>query len=235
MPHIQLVVVQPTPFCNIDCRYCYLPDRSNKSVIAEETIASLFSQIFASGWVKDGFSVVWHAGEPMVLSIDFYRRAFALIDSLRPADIDLTHAFQTNGTLIDDAWCDLLTEAKVNVGVSVDGPQQLHDINRRSRSGRGTFDKTIAGIRRLRANGVPFHVISVLSPESLAAPREMFDFYMSEGIDRVCFNVEESEGSHVSRSFGEAGIEDAYYDFLREFWHLAAAAPGKFAFIREDR
>src|SRR5207248_5534459 len=158
-----------------------------------------------------------------------------VIDSLRPADIDLTHAFQTNGTLIDDAWCDLLTEAKVNVGVSVDGPQQLHDINRRSRSGRGTFDKTIAGIRRLRANGVPFHVISVLSPESLAAPREMFDFYMSEGIDRVCFNVEESEGSHVSRSFGEAGIEDAYYDFLREFWHLAAAAPGKFAFIREDR
>src|SRR5207248_2796852 len=120
MPHIQLVVVQPTPFCNIDCRYCYLPDRSNKSVIAEETIASLFSQIFASGWVKDGFSVVWHAGEPMVLSIDFYRRAFALIDSLRPADIVLTHAFQTNGTPIDDAWCDLLTEAKVNVGGSVD-------------------------------------------------------------------------------------------------------------------
>jgi uncharacterized protein len=54
-----------------------------------------------------------------------------------------------------------------------------------------------------------------------------------EGIDRVCFNVEESEGGHVSRSFGAAGIEDAYYRFLQEFWRLAAAAPGKFSFIRE--
>src|ERR1051326_4413165 len=80
---------------------------------------------------------------------------------------------------------------------------------------------------------VPFHVISVLSAESLAAPREMFDFYVAEGIDRVCFNVEESEGGHVSRSFGETGLEEAYYTFLREFWRLAAAAPGKFDFIRE--
>ena len=233
MPHIQLVVVQPTPFCNIDCRYCYLPDRSNRAVLAEATIANLFSQIFASGWVEDGFNVVWHAGEPMVLPIDYYRRAFRLIDSLKPPDIELTHAFQTNGTLIDDAWCDFFTEAEVNVGVSIDGPKRLHDINRRNRAGQGTFDKTIGGIRRLRERGVPFHVISVLSSESLAAPREMFDFYVAEGIDRVCFNVEESEGSHVSRSFGDAGVEDAYYDFLREFWRLAAATPGKFSFIRE--
>ena len=233
MPHIQLVVVQPTPFCNIDCRYCYLPDRSNRAVLAEATIANLFSQIFASGWVEDGFNVVWHAGEPMVLPIDYYRRAFRLIDSLKPSDIELTHAFQTNGTLIDDAWCDFFTEAKVNVGVSIDGPKRLHDINRRNRAGQGTFDKTIGGIRRLRERGVPFHVISVLSSESLAAPREMFDFYVAEGIDRVCFNVEESEGSHVSRSFGDAGVEDAYYDFLREFWRLAAATPGEFSFIRE--
>jgi uncharacterized protein len=233
MPHLQLVVVQPTPFCNIDCRYCYLPDRGNKAVLAEETIVNLFSEVFESGWLQHGLGVVWHAGEPMVLPIDFYRRAFRLIDSLKPAEIELTHAFQTNGTLIDDAWCSFFTEASVNVGVSVDGPQRLHDINRRTRAGRGTFDKTIAGIRRLREHAVPFHVISVLSAESLAAPREMFDFYVSEGIDRVCFNVEESEGGHVSRSFSETGIEDAYYGFLREFWRLAAAAPGKISFIRE--
>lgn len=233
MPHIQLVVIQPTPFCNIDCRYCYLPDRSNKAMLAEETIANLFTQVFASGWLQQGVTVVWHAGEPMVLPIDFYRQAFQLIDRLKPAGIELTHAFQTNGTLIDDAWCAFFTEANVNIGVSVDGPQRLHDINRRTRAGRGTFDKTIAGIRRLRQHGVPFHVISVLSAESLAAPREMFDFYVSEAIDRVCFNVEESEGDHVSRSFGETDIEDSYYRFLREFWRLAAAAPGKFSFIRE--
>ena len=233
MPRIQLLVVQPTPFCNIDCRYCYLPDRTNKAVVAEATLANLFSQVFASGWVRDGVTVVWHAGEPMVLPIDFYRRAFRLIDGLKPAGLALSHSFQTNGTLIDDTWCEFFAAEQISVGVSIDGPQPLHDINRRTRSGHGTFDRTIAGIRRLQRHGVPFHVISVLSPESLAAPREMFEFYIAEGIDRVCFNVEESEGDHVSRSFGEAGIEDSYYRFLREFWRLAAASPDKFAFIRE--
>jgi uncharacterized protein len=233
MPRIQLLVVQPTPFCNIDCRYCYLPDRSNKAVVAAATLANLFSQVFASGWVRDGVTIVWHAGEPMVLPIDFYRQAFRLVDGSKPAELSVTHSFQTNGTLIDDAWCEFFAAEQISVGVSIDGPQPLHDINRRTRSGHGTFERTIAGIRRLRRHGVPFHVISVLSPESLAAPREMFEFYVKEGIDRVCFNVEESEGDHVSRSFGEAGIEDAYYRFLREFWRLAAASPEKFAFIRE--
>jgi uncharacterized protein len=85
----------------------------------------------------------------------------------------------------------------------------------------------------LRRHEVPFHVISVLSTESMAAPEEMFDFYVEEGIERVCFNVEESEGDHVSRSFAEIGVEAAYYRFLSEFWRLSAAAPGKITFIRE--
>jgi uncharacterized protein len=232
-PRIELLVVQPTPFCNIDCRYCYLADRTNKSVVADATLRNLFSQVFASGWARDGLSVVWHAGEPMVLPIAFYRRAFAQIDELKPAGLTVTHSFQTNGTLIDDAWCDFVAETHLSIGVSVDGPQRLHDRNRVTRSGRGTFDKTIAGIRRLKRHGIPFHVISVLTPESLAAPREMFDFYFAEGIDHVCFNVEESEGDHRSESFAAVGIEDAYYDFLSEFWRLSAAQPGKIGFIRE--
>jgi uncharacterized protein len=233
MPRIQLLVIQPTPFCNIDCRYCYLPDRSNNAVVAEATLERLFSQVFAADWAEDGVTVVWHAGEPMVLPIDFYRRAFRLVDRLKPPELALTHAFQTNGTLIDDAWCEFFLAEQINVGVSVDGPERLHDINRVTRAGRGTFARTIAGIRRLRRHAVPFHVISVLSAESLAAPHEMFDFYLSEGIDRICFNVEESEGGHVSRSFGEAGVADSYYRFLREFWRLAASSPDRIAFIRE--
>ena len=233
MPQIQLLVVQPTPFCNIDCRYCYLPDRANKAVVAEETLQNLFRQVFASGWAQEGLSVVWHAGEPMVLPIEFYRRAFAMIDGLKPAGLSVKHSFQTNGTLIDDAWCAFIAETGIAIGVSVDGPQHLHDRNRVTRAGRGTFDKTVAGIRCLRRHGVPFHVISVLTTESLTAPREMFDFYLAEGIEHVCFNVEESEGEHRSASFAEIGIEDAYYRFLSEFWRLSAAHPGRLSFIRE--
>jgi uncharacterized protein len=233
VPTIELLVIQPTPFCNIDCRYCYLPQRSSKAVVAPQTLSNLFSQVFASGWVRDCLSVVWHAGEPLVLPVAFYRDAFCMIGELKPTALSVVHSFQTNGTLIDDAWCEFFADEHVNLGVSIDGPQRLHDRNRRTRSGHGTFDKTIAGIRLLRKHGVPFHVISVLSTESMRAAREMFDFYVEEGIQQVCFNVEESEGEHVSQSFAESGVDAAYYRFLSEFWRLASAVPGKITFIRE--
>jgi uncharacterized protein len=67
----------------------------------------------------------------------------------------------------------------------------------------------------------------------MAAPRELFEFYVEEGIERVCFNVEESEGDHISQSFADGDVDVAYYRFLSEFWRLAAAAPGKIPFIRE--
>ncbi len=233
MPKINLLVIQPTPFCNIDCRYCYLPNRSSKAVVERSTLVSLFTQVFQSGWARDRITVIWHAGEPMVMPIAFYRDAFDLVAELKPAGLSLTHAFQTNGTLIDDEWCEFLLEARVNVGVSIDGPKRFHDLKRVTRSGRGTFDKTIRGIRLLRKHRVPFHTISVLSSEALANPREMFDFYVSEGIEHVCFNVEESEGDHVSESFGRSDVETAYANFLSEFWRLSAASPGRINFIRE--
>ncbi len=231
-PEVGMVVIQPTAFCNIDCTYCYLPDRNNKHVIAQTTVAKLFGELFASGWASPELTVVWHAGEPLVVPVDFYRQAFAEIERLRPASVRLTHSFQTNGMLIDPQWCALFRDFKVGVGVSIDGPRELHDAHRRTRSGAGTFDRTLAGIRCLRAEQVPFHVISVLSRESLSMPDEMLAFYLSEGIDRVCFNVEESEGGHVSGLFAGAGLQQRYESFLRTFWQ-AARASGRVQFVRE--
>jgi uncharacterized protein len=232
-PRIELLVIQPTPFCNIDCSYCYLPHRNTPAVVSRDTLGNLFSQVFASGWVQDCLPVVWHAGEPLVLPVAFYRDAFRTIDRLKPADLPITHAVQTNGTLINDEWCAFFVDERVNVGVSLDGPKRFHDLNRVTRVGRGTFDRTIAGIRLLRRHEVPFHVISVLTSASIAAPVEMFDFYVDEGIEEVCFNVEESEGGHVSGSFADVGIEAAYSGFLREFWRLCASRPGAIRFVRE--
>jgi uncharacterized protein len=233
MPTIQLLVIQPTPFCNIACKYCYLPSRTSKAVVSRATLYNLFSKLLQSGWLGDALSVVWHAGEPMVLPINFYRDALALVEELRPPQLQVIHSFQTNGMLIDDEWCKFFIEAKINLGVSIDGPRRFHDGNRVTRAGRGTFDRTVAGIRLLRRHFVPFHVISVLTPASLAAPREMFDFYLAEGIEQVCFNIEESEGDHVSESLRNEEIETLYYRFLGEIWRLSAAVPGRIKFLRE--
>jgi uncharacterized protein len=229
---VGMVVIQPTPFCNIDCSYCYLPNRSDKHVMAQATVTRLFSELFASGWAAPQLTVIWHAGEPLVVPPDFYREAFAMIERLRPPSVTLVHSFQTNGTLITPEWCALFRDWKVSVGVSIDGPRELHDANRKTRSGAGTFDRTLRGIRTLRAEGVPLHVISVLSQRSLGMPDELLDFYLAEGIDHVCFNVEESEGSHVSELFADEDRQARYTAFLRRFWQQARSS-GKIKFVRE--
>ncbi len=146
-PQVDVVVVQPTPFCNINCSYCYLPSRNDRTVIAQSTVANLFSKVFGSGWAAPQITVIWHAGEPLAVPVAFYREAFASIERLRLADhVCVGHSFQTNGMLISPAWCEFFAEWSVDVGVSVDGPRHLHDRVRVTRDrAKGTFDKTMAG------------------------------------------------------------------------------------------
>ncbi len=231
-PVIETLVIQPTPFCNIACTYCYLPHRGDRSVMSRETLRATFERVFASGWLAPALSVIWHAGEPLALPVAYYREAFDLIETMRPKELRLRHAIQTNGMLITPTWCELFRECHVDVGVSVDGPRQLHDAHRRSRSGRGTFDRTMAGIRLLRQHGVDFHVITVLSQDSLDDPDGLVDFYVGEGIDQVCFNVEESEGDHRSGLFAEPDLRRRFGDFLGRFWRRARQR-GQLSFIRE--
>jgi uncharacterized protein len=231
-PCIDTVVLQPTPFCNIACRYCYLPSRGDTSKMSLETVRAVFTAVFASGWSHPWLTVIWHAGEPLVMPVSYYEEAFSLIASLTPPGIEVRHAIQTNGMLIDHAWCALFRRWEVGIGVSIDGPREIHDANRVTRQGRGTFDKTVAGIRCLIDECIPFHVISVLSTRSLQAPDEMLAFYRDIGITDVCFNVEESEGDHVSELFAEDGSEVRFRQFLSAFWRKSRET-ADIRFLRE--
>ena len=232
VPVIETVVVQPTPFCNINCSYCYLPQRNVTTVMTQDTVVTLFSKLFSSGWMHPHVTIIWHAGEPLVVPVAFYQTAFEAIESLRPGAIEIRHSVQTNGMLITPAWCDLFKTWNVGVGVSIDGPKHLHDAHRVTRSGRGTFDRAIEGVRILRRENVPFHVISVLSAAALDSPQEMLDFYLAEGIEDVCFNVEESEGGHVSGLFAANDVRRRFRRFLGEFWTLSRRCE-RIRFVRE--
>jgi len=231
-PSIGVVVVQPTPFCNINCTYCYLPHRNSKAVMRQDTVRTLFSKIFSSGWLGNDLTVIWHAGEPLVLPVSFYQGAFEVIDALRPASLHLQHSIQTNGMLITPEWCEFFRTWRVVVGVSIDGPRQFNDEHRLSRKGASTFDRALRGLRLLRQRHVPFHVITVLTEKSLGAPQEMLEFYLAEGIEDVCFNVEESEGDHVSGLFASSEPQQQFRSFLAQFWKLARQS-GHIRFIRE--
>jgi uncharacterized protein len=212
---VELLVIQPTPFCNLNCTYCYLPDRSSKRRMTTATLEQIAKAVVAGGWAARDVTVVWHAGEPLVLPPSWYEDAFALFESYRPAEVCMTHALQTNGTLLNERWLPIVSRPDVRLGVSVDGPPALHNVRRKTRGGRGTFEAAIRGVRLLRSWGVPFHVITVLSFESLSHPDELIDFYVSEGVERVCFNVEEIEGLNRSSSLAVMGVETAFCEFFR--------------------
>jgi uncharacterized protein len=219
---LELLVLQPTPFCNLDCTYCYLPDRDSKRRMSDATLNRVFQFVFSSGIVEQGFTVVWHAGEPMVLPVAYYQRAIEIARAHNPGGVQVRQSFQTNGVLIDDRWCDFFKQHQVNLGVSIDGPAFLHDRNRKTRKGAGTQRRVIEGIRKLRSNDVPFHVISVLTSESLDYADELYDFYVDNEIREVAFNIEEIEGPHAASTLGTAGVESRFRRFIARFFDLVA-------------
>lgn len=224
MAHRQtsLLVIQPTPFCNIDCSYCYLPGRLGKQRLSFDAAAIIFRKLFSFPTIRDSVTIVWHAGEPLVLPVNYYERMFHLIKGLQPSNLRVRHSMQTNGTLITEEWCDFFKKWEVGVGVSVDGPRELHDIYRKQRNGAGSFERTYQGLRTLQRAGIPFHVISVLTVESLQEPEKMLQFYVENGVEYVCFNIEEQEGVNGQSRFVESRSADASYrTFLERFIELA--------------
>lgn len=217
---LDLLIVQPTPFCNIDCSYCYLPNRQSTKRIGPAILERIFAEVFACGIVRKPFTVVWHAGEPLVLPPAFYEDAIAILDRHNADGVRVAHSFQTNGILLDDAWCDFILARDLRIGVSVDGPDFLHDRCRKTRSGAGTLHKVRDGMRRLRERRIPFHTITVLTRTSLDYPDELFDFFRAEGIGRIAFNIEEIEGPNTTSTLNAPDVRAALTRFLTRFYEL---------------
>jgi len=229
---VDLLIIQATPFCNLDCDYCYLPGRQSKERITPAVLRKIFERAFASPLVGNEFTVVWHAGEPLAMPLAFYKEALTVVAEENRRGISVRHSFQTNATLLTDEWCDFLLENNLAIGVSVDGPAFLHDRHRKTRGGKGTWERVIGGMNRLTEHGVPFHVITVLTAESLDFPDELFDFYREFGVRTICFNIEEIEGPHTSSTLSPGAAQERYAQFLDRFFDLVQQSGEKYA-VRE--
>src|SRR3982750_2475072 len=91
---LELLVIQPTPFCNINCSYCYLPDRQSTRQMSPQTLEQTFSWVFASGLVRGPFTLLWHAGEPLVMPLAFYQNAVELLERYNSSPVEIHHAVQ---------------------------------------------------------------------------------------------------------------------------------------------
>lgn len=229
---LQLLILQATPFCNIDCSYCYLPSRLDRRLMSLETVEAVAKAVAEADLWGQRTTVVWHAGEPLVAPIHFYEAAVRILARVAPSGYRLTHTIQTNGTLIDEAWCDFFRTHNIKIGISIDGPARVHNSARVTRGGKGTFDSAVRGLRLLKKYNVPCYVLSVLTAVSLDSADELYKFYLEENVEEVGFNVEEIEGVHRHSSLEGEETVRRFSEFMDRFCELADDGPLK---VRELR
>lgn len=221
------VVLQPTPFCNLDCSYCYLPDRGDRARMTVDVAAAALRRVWEYGRHRPTVDVRWHAGEPLTVPRSFYRDAFRRLGAEAPGDVELAHSLQTNGVLVTPAWAALLAEHRVRVGVSIDGPAHLHDSRRRTRAGHPTHDLVLRGLRRLRSVGVDLEAIAVVTSDTVTDPDGFYRFFADLGLSRLGLNIEETEGINTSSLADQAGFADRYRAFLDRLAVLQEDGPTK--------
>jgi uncharacterized protein len=232
-PWISLLVLQPSPFCNINCDYCYLPNRSSKKRMPLEIVAAIIEKAFAADLVSGPLTVIWHAGEPLAVPISYYQEAFREIRRTAPAQAVIRHCMQSNGTLLNEAWCQFIRDHNVSIGLSIDGPADIHDAHRKTRSGKGSHRAAMAGLQLLRAHDIPFHVISVITQQALGRAEDIYRFFYDLGISQLGFNIEEIEGENAKSSlvdFVQSG--ETVEKFMGTIFQLQKADGGRMR-IRE--
>lgn len=233
---LRLLVIQPTPYCNLDCDYCYLPNRDDRRRLSLDVLDRALHRVLSSDFIGESFTLLWHAGEPLTMPASFYDAATeriqaALAQHGLPLDT-ISQSLQTNGIGISKNWCECLQRNDIHVGVSLDGPAFLHDLHRRTRTHQPSHAAVMRGIHLLQEHGIPFNVITVLSDASLDHADALYDFYAENGIRRVGFNMEETEGVNHHSSLDQPGTEERYRSFMRRFWHRCALEPGR-VMVRE--
>lgn len=186
------VVAKPIgPLCNLNCEYCFYLEKKalfgpdEKYRMSEDVLAAFIVDYITSqpGPVVE---FVWQGGEPTLLGIDFYRKVIELQKPFARAKT-ITNSLQTNGTLLTDEWCAFLKKHHFMVGISIDGPREIHDRYRRDPKGNGTFDRVIQGLRLLQKHKVEYNVLASVARETAKHPLEVYRFFKNEGVEFIQF------------------------------------------------
>ncbi|HQR52657.1 MAG TPA: anaerobic sulfatase maturase [Burkholderiales bacterium] len=170
--------------CNIDCKYCFFLSKealypNEKHRMSDATLEAYIRQLLESHRTPE-VTVAWQGGEPTLMGVDFFRRSIELVEKYRRPGQQVRHTFQTNGIALDDEWCAFLKANSFLVGLSVDGPRDIHDANRVTRGGEGTFDLVMKGWRSLRTHQVDFNILCTVNAANQQHGRRVYQFFRDE-------------------------------------------------------
>lgn len=176
------VLAKPTgAVCNLDCKYCFFLSKEtlypgSDFRMADDLLELYIVQLLEAHQASE-VTIAWQGGEPTLMGLDFFRRSVELVEKHRKPDQQVEHTIQTNGTRLDDEWCTFLKQHHFLVGLSVDGPRDLHDTYRVDKGGKGTFDQVMRGWDMLRKHGVEFNILCTVHAANVEHPVEVYRFF----------------------------------------------------------
>jgi uncharacterized protein len=187
------IVAKPIgPVCNLNCEYCFYLEKqalfdSGEHYRMTDDVLRAFIAGYISSQPTPIVEFVWQGGEPTLLGIDFFRRVVEHQKSFTGTKT-ITNSLQTNGTLLTDEWCSFLKTHNFMVGISIDGPREIHDRYRRDRKGNGTFDAVMSGLALLKKHGVEYNVLACVARETAYNPLDIYRFFKDQGIEFIQFS-----------------------------------------------
>jgi uncharacterized protein len=191
-PGIHVVAKPIGPLCNLNCEYCFYLEKEALFPAGEHyrishAVLAAFITNYADSQPTPAVEFVWQGGEPTLLGIDFFKK---IVEFQRPfaGHKTIRNALQTNGTLLIDAWCSFLKKNNFMVGISLDGPKEIHDRYRRDRAGKGSFGTVMRGLKLLQKHGVDYNVLASVARETAKKPLDVYRFFKDQAIEFIQFS-----------------------------------------------
>lgn len=214
-PAFQVLAKPAGPACNLDCSYCFYLRKAElwpaprTFRMSDEVLEAFVRRHIAAQQVPE-VTFAWQGGEPTLLGLDFFRRVVTLQRRHAPKGMQVHNTLQTNGVLLDRAWARWLRDNRFLVGLSLDGPEDVHDAYRLDRAGRGTHAGALAALRLLQDERVEHNVLCVVHDRVAARPADVWGWFRREGVEQL----------QLIPLVGEAGEvgPDAWGRFLCALW-----------------
>lgn len=212
------------PVCNMACRYCYYLDKrglfpSDRRCFMTERTLETYIRSYIEAQTIDDVQFTWHGGEATLRPLDFYRRAMAL-QRRHGRGKRISNCLQTNGMLLDDEWCRFLRDNGWLVGISIDGPADVHDHYRRTTDGRPSHGRVMEAIARLQAHGVEWNAMAVVNDRNADDPVGFYEFFRNIGCRYIQFTpvVERISAAGTVASATDTDIPLAPFSVTPEKW-----------------
>ncbi|MCO6453553.1 MAG: anaerobic sulfatase maturase [Caldilineales bacterium] len=183
-PAFHLLAKPTGAICNLDCSYCFFLSKEmlypgSRFRMADELLETYVRQLIESHRTQE-VQVAWQGGEPTLMGLDFFKRSVELAEKYRKPGMRLAYSMQTNGTRIDDEWAKFFKQHNFLIGISFDGPRQIHDHFRVDKGGKGSFDQVMRGWDHLRKHRVDFNILCTVHAGNVDHPLDVYHFFRDE-------------------------------------------------------